>query len=90
MHAECGLPCRAANWDGSVAQFRRQAWLVGSMVRRRAWLLCDDKAPKESKSSNTFLMYVHEQIVHLTVGVVEWMVQTFPFSNVEGATTFGR
>ena len=40
-------------------------------------------------SSDTFLMYVHEQIVHLTVGVVEGMAQTFPFSNVEGVTTSG-
>ena len=40
-------------------------------------------------SSNTFLMYVHEQIAHPTVGVVEGMALTFPFSNVEGATTSG-
>ena len=40
-------------------------------------------------SSNTFLMYVHEQIAYLTVGVAEGMAQTFPFSNVEGATTSG-
>ena len=40
-------------------------------------------------SSDTFLMYVHEQIAHLTVGVAEGMAQTFPFSNVEGATTSG-
>ena len=38
---------------------------------------------------DTFCMYVHEQIAHLTVGVEEGMAQTFPFSNVEGATTSG-
>ena len=40
-------------------------------------------------SSDTFLMYVHEQIAHLTVGVVEGMARAFPFSNVVGATTSG-
>ena len=89
MNAECGLPRGAANRDGSVAQFCRRSWLVGSMVRRRAWFLCDDKAPKEFKLSDTFLMYVHKQIAHLTVGVAEGMAQTFPISNVEGATTSG-
>ena len=39
--------------------------------------------------SNMFLMYVHEQIAYLTVGVAEGMARTFPFSNVEGATTSG-
>ena len=38
-------------------------------------------------SSDTFLMYVHKQIAHLAVGVAEGMVRTFPFSNMEGATT---
>ena len=40
-------------------------------------------------SSDTFLMYVHEQIAHLTAGVAEGMAQPFPFSNIEGATTSG-
>ena len=72
MNAVCGLP-RKANQDGSVVQFLHRAWIVGSMVQRRAWLLCDDKAPKESRLSNTLLMYVHKQIAHLTVGVAEGM-----------------
>ena len=38
-------------------------------------------------SSDTFLMYVREQIAHLTVGVAEGMAQLFPFSNIKGATT---
>ena len=41
-------------------------------------------------SSNTFLMYVHEQISHLTVGVAESMATPFLLTNVEGATTSGR
>lgn len=38
-------------------------------------------------SSDTFLMYVHKQIAHLTTGVAERMLQPVPFENVEGATT---
>lgn len=38
-------------------------------------------------SSDTFLMYIHEQISHLTSGVAERMSRAFPFYNVEGATT---
>ena len=40
-------------------------------------------------SSDTFLMYIHEQISHLTVGVAERMATPFPFTNIEGATTSG-
>ena len=39
--------------------------------------------------SNNFLMYVHEKIINLTVGVAERMAMPFPFINVEGATTLG-
>ena len=39
--------------------------------------------------SDTFLMYVHEQISHLTVGVTKRMSTPFPFTNAEGATTLG-
>ena len=38
-------------------------------------------------SSDTFLMYIHEQIAHLTHGVAEKMSQVVLFFNVEGATT---
>ena len=38
-------------------------------------------------SSDTFLMYIHDQISHLTKGVAERMATPFPFTNVEGATT---
>ena len=41
------------------------------------------------RSSDTFLMYLHEQIAHLIVGVAEGMTQIFPSSNMEGATTSG-
>ena len=41
-------------------------------------------------SSDTFLMYIHEQIAHLTAVVAEGMAQSFPFSNIEGATTSGN
>ena len=41
-------------------------------------------------SSDTFLMYIHEQISHLTAGIAERMATPFPFTNVEGATTSGR
>ena len=37
---------------------------------------------------NTFLMYIHEQIAHLMVGVAEGIAQPL-FSNIEGATTSG-
>ena len=37
-------------------------------------------------SSDTFLMYVHKQIAHLTASVAEEMAQSFPFSSIEGAT----
>ena len=40
-------------------------------------------------SSDTFLMYIHEQISQLTKGVAERMATPFPFTNVEGATTSG-
>ena len=40
-------------------------------------------------SSNTFLMYVHKQISHLTVGVAERMATTFLFTKIEGVTTSG-
>ena len=39
--------------------------------------------------SNNFLMYFHEQIIHLIVGVAQRMATPFPFTNVEGATTLG-
>ena len=38
-------------------------------------------------SSDTFLMYIHEQIAHLTAGVAQSMSKPFPFFNIEGATT---
>ena len=41
-------------------------------------------------SSNTFLMYIHEQIAHLTAGVAEGMAQPFLFSNIVGAMTSGN
>ena len=41
-------------------------------------------------SSDTFLMYMHKQIAHLTAGVAEGMAQSFPFSNIERATTSGE
>ena len=38
-------------------------------------------------SSDTFLMYIHEQIAHLTAGVSERMSKAFPFFNIEGASS---
>ena len=38
-------------------------------------------------SSDTFLMYIHEQISHFTIGVAERMARPFLFFNIEGATT---
>ena len=37
-------------------------------------------------SSDTFLMYIHKQIGHLTAGVDEGMAQPFPYSDIEGET----
>ena len=40
-------------------------------------------------SSDTFLMYVHEQIAHLTAGVAEGMAQPFPFLTSKGPQRWG-
>ena len=41
-------------------------------------------------SSDTFLIYIHKQISHLTKGVAEGMAKHFLFSNIEGATMSGE
>ena len=38
-------------------------------------------------STDTFLMYIHEQISHLTKGISDKMPQPFPFFNVDGGTS---
>lgn len=38
-------------------------------------------------STDTFLMYIHEQISHLTKGISDKMSQPFPFFNVDGGTS---